>query len=355
MPAVLTHCITDDPLSNGELRANLSFPGGIAPLVPGGSKRGVVIFCHGLGTGPQSLPVPLSGTSVTLANDLVADGWVVLAPAELGDSYTGQIQSNGIVNDFTNDAGHGSRWQNNNGLWLDGGLVYVNEEFGNWPIVMIGISWGGLLALQAATKRTSSITAYCAHVAAMLPWTINGVTAFQGAPNLNFTLASSMNGLTLPQTSLTVNEVITSALAGPGSLVVASSVTAQVVTYTSVNTATKTFNGLTGGNTAFGTMATGGAVVQSSFSSGCDIPFTALNALGNGQQGSPPLGFIGWETADFIVGYSNQQLLYGTASGAGAPVTSLAGTGPHGLSASDVTAIMAWITGPVDAICPAVH
>lgn len=352
-----THCLPTGSTGNGELRSNLAFPGGIPPLVPSGSKRGVFVLLHGLGTATQQLPVALDSTFLTLANDLVADGWVVIFPVEMGDSYTNQIQSNGILNDFTNDAGHGSRFKGNTLGWWDGSIQYIKEEFGNWPVAVGGVSWGGLLTLLVATGRTSTITAYCAHVAAMLPWTINGVTpTFQGSPKLSYTLASSMNGLTLPQTTLTVNESITGALSGPGSLVVACSGTQQVVTYTGVNTSTKTFSGLTGGSTSFGTMSTNGSVIQSSFSSGCDVPYTALNAPGNGQQGSAPLGFIGYETGDFIVGYPNQQLLSQTAIAAGAPVTNYSVTGgAHGLSSADVTAIMAWVTGTVDPICLAVH
>lgn len=360
--AVTTHCLVNDPVGTGELRANTSFPGGGAVVLPTGGKRGIVTLLHGL-NGSTAPPLPLTdGPSLlylTLANGLAADGWVVIFPVELGDTYGAAGQIAGVGADFFNDTGHGSRLLRNTLNWWDGALISMNGLFAGsaaWPQVPVGVSWGGWHALQLAIGRTSTIAAYCAQVAAMLPWTIANGALYFGTPQLTYTLASSENGLTLPQTTLQVNEDISGANPGPASLCVASSVSGQIVTYTSLDTVNKKFLGLTGGNTANGTMATGGSVLQSGFTSGADVAYAGLNSLGNGQQGAAPPGFIGWETGDTVVGWSNQQLLFNDANGAGQPVTSHAVTGGgHQLSSADVTAILAWFTATVDPLCPAVH
>lgn len=75
--------------------------------------------------------------------------------------------------------------------------------------------------------------------------------------NVAFTLASGMNGLSLPQANVTVNEAIPGNVPTAGFLVVASSDGNQVIKYTSINAGTKTFQG---GTLGTGTLATNGAV-----------------------------------------------------------------------------------------------
>ena len=354
-----THCLPSGSLGTGELPVP-NVPGFGSSfstvLIPGGAKRGVVPLFHGLGSRPPFADIsgPPPTLYNTLATDLVADGWVVIWVEQLGDDYISD-QPSGVINDLTNDTGHGSRMLTNQGHLIDHTNNYIQKTFGSWPVVPFGISYGGWDSLAWATTRTATITAYGGHVPVIGLWYLNFLgNIFDLAPKLSYTLASSANGLTLPQSTVQVNEDISGATSA-GALVVACAGTPQIINYTSKTIGTKTFNGVTGGD-GVTTMATNNGVSQSTFTSGLDISLTALNALANGQQGSAPLGFIGWETGDVGVGYSNAQILYNNAHGAGAPITSYIVTGgAHQMSSADVTAIMAWFTGTVDPICPAVH
>jgi hypothetical protein len=355
---VSSHC--DEILGTAELPVP-NVPGGIPVMVPSGAKRGVVVLFHGLSLVNVGYPYPLNNSTsgdtvlnLSLANDLVADGWVVMFPVELGDGHYSGVQNTGIVADVTNDTGQGSRWMANTMRLWDHCQGYANQQFGNWPMVPFGTSLGGWHALQVAVNRTSTIAAYGAHVAAMLPWTIQFFNEWTASPfSFSGTLNSSMNGLALPQASIQVNESITAALPGPNSIVVNTSGGKQVITYTGTTPGTNTFTGCTGGSGGV-TLSTSGSVQQSLFTQGANVAYNALNTL-IGSQGVAPPGFIGWETADTVVGYPNQQLLYQTAHAASAPVTSFAGTGTHEFDSAALSAATSWFTSAVDPLCPEVH
>ena len=361
---VTHHC--PPTLGTGELPPP-RFPGSLDPMVPSGAKRGVVVLLHGLNvTDPGGFPCPLNDSisgdvikNLTLANDLVADGWVVIFPELLGDSYIDGSQNNGILLDINNDSFvSGIRYRTNILRWWDHAIQYIQRVFGNWPVVVAGSSWGGMQSLHIAINKTSTITGYMAQVPAMRPWTLDFFGEWTKAPyNFNGTLSSAMSGQSLPLSAIIVNESI-SGLTAPDSLVVQSAAGTQYLAYTGINTSTKTFTGVTGGT---GALSTGGSVKQSLFASVINVPFDALNTLGNGQAAVPPRGYIAWETADTVVGFANQALLAGTAIANGAPVVSRARTGGgHQMDATDLTDIMAWFTrstspfGP-DHYAPAVH
>jgi hypothetical protein len=329
------------------------FPGPSTTLTPGGLKRGVIVLMHGIEIGfPSPLVDFISPPSLynTLATDLQTDGWVVIWPTLLGDAFGGS-QFSGWSADLANDAGHGSRLATSIGLWWDHCIDYLAVHYPGLPVVPLGISLGGLQCIQIATQRASTLAAYCAHIPLLLPWTLNFLALWNLAPKLSFTLAVGENGLTLPQSTLTVNEAIS--VQNPpqsGCLVVAGNPQPQIIRYTSW--AGSTFSGVTGGD-GVSTMATNGSVTQSSHTSGLDVPMTALNALGNGSQGTVPVGYLGWETGDTGVGYPNIQTLYNNAIGASQPVSHTARSGgTHQMDATDVAAITGWFTATVDPLCP---
>ena len=136
-----------------------------------GLRRGVVVFIHGLGGGtPPAIPIPivdiptgiLPQYMLTLANSLTADGWVVIQPPYSDDFH---VVSNpqGVYNDVNSDAGHGSQYLTQTLHWWDHVIAYIKATYGNWPVTMIGWSWGGWHALQIAANRMSTLTAYVVH------------------------------------------------------------------------------------------------------------------------------------------------------------------------------------------------
>lgn len=364
MTPVATHCLPSGSLGTGQLPVP-AFPGpGSSILTPGGSKRGVVVLMHGMLTVDNQFPYPLQDVVGvlpelynTLATNLQGDGWVVIWPSLIGDNYL-TAQSHGLLGDISNDAGFGSRYANSVwSLWWDHALSYLNANYPGFPVVPFGVSTGGLQAYLVAINRTSSIAAYGAHVPNLLMWAVQKTGVNFNLSPTTWALASGMNGLTLPQSTVTVTTSTTGAPSS-GCIVIAANPNTQIIRYTGVSGST--FTGCTGGD-GVSTLSTGGQVSQSSSSSGLDIAMTALNALGNGQQGTVPPGFVGWETSDSIVGFANPQTLYNTANGASAPVTSFAGSVDHALDTAAVNAICnaahnaGWFPATVDPLCPAVH
>ncbi len=338
----LTHCLPTGSLGTFEIPV-IQVPGGGTVLEPVGSKRGVVVLLHGLQLiNNSSFPVTLIDNSVdqllTFANDLVADGWVVLFPGMMGDNNV-LSQDNAIFNDISNDTGHGSRLLSNTMHWWDHVVDWVSMNYGSLPIVPFGISWGGWHALQIGINRTSSILAYGANTPVTQLWTLPFFNLYDKPPKVSYTLDSSMNNQNLPQSTITVNESISGA-ASSGSLVVVTSSGNQFVYYTGKSG--KSFTGCTGG---FGTdtMSSNGSVTQSTFTSGLDISPTALNGV------TTIPGYVTWETGDLVVGYANTQVLYNTATAAGIQLTNNVITGGgHNLLATEVSAAMNWFTSIVD-------
>lgn len=359
-----THCLPTGSLGTGQLPIP-DFPGaGSSILTPGGSKRGVVILMHGMLTTNGQFAYPLQDVVgvlpelyQTLATNLQGDGWVVIWPALIGDSYN-TAQSLGLLADISNDTGHGSRYSNSVwSLWWDHILNYLNLNYPGFPVVPFGVSTGALQAYLIAANRTSTIAAYGGHVPNLLMWAVQKTGVNFALSPTTWALASGMNGLTLPQSVVTVTTSTTGAPSS-GCIVVAANPNAQIIRYTGVSGST--FTGCTGGD-GTSTMSTNGVVTQSSASSGLDISMTAFNSLGNGSQGTVPVGFIGWETQDSVVGFANPQTLYNNANGASAPVTSFSGSADHALDATAVNAICnaahnsGWFPTTVDPLCPAVH
>jgi pimeloyl-ACP methyl ester carboxylesterase len=352
-----THCLPTGSLGAGQIPCP-NFPGPSRVLnVTSGSRRGVLVMLHGLG-GSLQYPYPLSDITgfvntlyLTLAQDLQAEGWVVVFADEPGDA-SGLGQEGAVSADFANDAGHGSRVAATTG-WLGthAGLSLA-KNYPGVPAGLLGISWGGFNALQMLSQFPSLWSIYCLHVPALTPWTVQvSGLSWDGSPNVTGQIAASMSGVTLPQAIITLR-ASTSTFAASGQLVIGAT-TPQIVYYTGLSGST--FTGCTGGDSAT-TLAGTETVTQSSYTSGCDNSISTLASLPNGAQGRLMPGFVGWETGDVIVGFGATQAMFNAANAASQPVTSYAGTGVHGLSSTDVTNIMNWFTSStIRADFPAVH
>lgn len=370
------HC---DPTPSGQLVVP-AFPGGAPINLPSGSIRGLVVIMQGLQNKPvTAYPPPIfddAGGGIfpllyqTFSNDLLADHWATVFAPTPGQLYK-TSQSLGILHALNNDgvgqgAGLSLTWQ----LWWDMVFTSVRSTLGPWPIVPFGISLGALVSLTAATKKTSTIAAYGAHIAPLKLWSANPAVINSGGDNNGFfgtadwtaAVAAGSNGVTLPISGgvLNISGLTGATPAANGTLVIVRGGGGwQILNYTGFN-GTNQFTGVTGGNTADGALATGDVVKHSAFTTTADIKLTGLNALPLGSQGVVPPGWIGCETGDDFIGYADQVVLANTASGSpnNQPVTlyEVSG-GNHCLSAADVTAAMSWFTGTggPDSICPAVH
>ena len=288
-----THCLPTGSLGSGQCGVPV-VPGTAQILIPAGSKRGVVVLCHGFQTSVATNPPVLDNGSfrfLDLADNLQSDGWVVIYPIEVGDARPTISQLQAVYNDVSVDAGDGSRQQSDIERWWDHMVLWVQATYGNWPIAVVGASWGGMAALTVATKKTSTITAYCAH----------------HPVSILSKLVPNLGGSTVDFTGLTTT--------------------------------------------------------------GIDQGSTALNALGNGQQGSVPPGLLGWGTIDTVVDYPQSgdlltPAIFTAATGVSQPVSpNCNGTGnssggtpeAHVMNAADVTIITNWFTATVDPLAPAVH
>jgi dienelactone hydrolase len=230
MSVVDTHCLPKGTLGTGELPV-MQVPSGGNVAIPTGAKRGVVVLLHGISlTVGTPYPLPLVDDAADLmlsfSNDLVNDGWVVVYPGELGDSYL-TSQDAGVRADLSADTGNGTRLLANTLHWWDHVVLWIQSNFGNWPF---GISWGGWQALQIARNKTSTIIAYGGNVPVSQAWTIDFFGLYDQPPKLSYTLTSGMNNQTLPQATITVNESISSAAAS-GCLIIVTSSGNQVVNY----------------------------------------------------------------------------------------------------------------------------
>lgn len=168
--SVITHCLPNQTLGTDELPVSSISAANTHILTPSGSKRGVVVNLHGLIVAQQHNPRPMITDSggflpvynLTFSNNLVADGWVVMHPSYPEDNYVG-IPSRGVFNDIVADPGHGARYLETTLHWWEHLVEYIHTNYGNWPIVLFGFSWGGWHVFQLVNHRPADITAYITH------------------------------------------------------------------------------------------------------------------------------------------------------------------------------------------------
>lgn len=215
---VNTHCLPSGVLGTGELPVPNVSAANMSSLTPSvGSRRGVVVMLHGM-TIKVADTVPIFGDLggvqpilwLSLANALVADGWVVIQPQFADNFYPGAPPA-GLFGDVSNDAGHGSRYLAQTLHWWDHVVSWIASNYGVWPIVPLGFSWGGWHSLQIAAGRPSTITAYVAHHPATV---LSAVPAAVTTPT-DFTGISTAG---LDATSTMVNAVAAPGLIGWGTL-----------------------------------------------------------------------------------------------------------------------------------------
>jgi hypothetical protein len=201
-----THCLTSGSLGSNELPCPGVNAANNKEYVPAGSKRGVVVYCHGLNVVQLDPPYTVGGGSA-LDNFLTAlktDGWVVIVPPYPEDFFD-SLPTQGLFNDVNADAGHGSRYLATTLHWWDHVVAYIKQRWGNWPIVPFGVSWGGWHAHVVAKNKLSTITAFGSHEAvttlSALPTSLTGSVDFStlagGSVGLD-TGAHDLDAVTVP-------------------------------------------------------------------------------------------------------------------------------------------------------------
>jgi hypothetical protein len=175
---------------------------------------------HGFQTLVQPVPFPApTDTTVflptyfaTLAADLVTDGWVVIWPLLPGDGVGNLSQVQAVYNDIASDPGRGERHLNCRLRWWDHAVPWIYANYGpTWPIVPIGFSDGGMIVLQIASQRQSTIAAYCAHHPGINPANFN--PAFTSPVNFG---SIDTSGLVVPTNAL--NSVTVPGMLGWGTV-----------------------------------------------------------------------------------------------------------------------------------------
>lgn len=355
-----SHCLPKGYLGTGETPVP-SVPGGGSPLlIPTGglgssNVRGVVVFLHGLALQGAPFPATLTDTTsgygsnyvLTTANNLVADGWIFVLPIFGEDAFAPTAHS-GVYNDLSNDTTKGARYMAMTGRWWDHIVAWVQLTFGSLPIVPFGASWGAHHACYIAANKTSTIAGFVAHEPAMqvsqTNLTYTTPVDFCQSPTTT-TIAAGSNGAVLPQTSISVAS--TTGFAASGEIRVTNNAGGYSVIYYTGTSGGNTFTGCLGGA---GTLATGGTVAQSTFTSGMDLTTTYLNGV------TTIPGIIGWSTSDIAVGYGMQQAMYTAAHGVNSTITSWSEATPHGLSlaaANNYTqATTGYFATTIDPLCP---
>jgi hypothetical protein len=170
--SVDTHCLPTGSLGTGELGVPAT-PGPVVPQAPvSGSKRGLIVLLHGITATTSAFPCDiiedLTGATPTLwqtlATDLTNDHWVVIMPIFAEDGPPDGNSVSALRNDISNDAGNGARYLRNMLHWWDHVVDWAAVAYPSYPLVPLGVSWGGWHAIKIASQRTSTITGYVAHV-----------------------------------------------------------------------------------------------------------------------------------------------------------------------------------------------
>lgn len=182
----VTHCLPNGALGTGELPVPNISSATISTFNPpggAGTRRGVIVYLHGLYASPVAVPVPYLMTDATvsitslmnysLVQNLINDGWVVLSVPYAEDPYIG-VPAIGIYNDVNNDSTDGARYLASTLHGWDHVVTYIQNTYGsNFPIGLFGFSEGGWKALAIAANRASTLSFFMAH-ASLTVWSSIG-------------------------------------------------------------------------------------------------------------------------------------------------------------------------------------
>lgn len=349
-----THCLPTGSLGTGELAINNITPGTVTALVPSGGLghgniRGIVVSCHGL-TGPGNAvpPIPYLTDYLTFAQNLQADGWIVVQPPYPEDFKEGDV---GINTDISNDAGFGSRYLNNTTIrWWDHVNQFITATYqSGLPTVVFGVSWGGWHVFQIAAAHQSSLLAMGCHVPVSVVSNLSNLFS----PPVNYGLINTsgadvsttlLNSITIPAVVGYATNDIAVGYSGVTTVDVGSDGTAaSAVTTLSVVSNTGfilnpgpmvTITGLTGGTgrATFTFTGTGSGTLTGA---------TLISGSGTLHTGNP----VQQSTTSALI--ANQQ-----AAQPSHQITANSTTSSHQFTSTEATYYTNWFTTIVDPLAP---
>jgi hypothetical protein len=236
--------------------------------------------------------------------------------------------------DVANDSGYGARYQASTLHTWDHVYQYVQQTYGNWPIIMGGNSMGGWRATTIAQARPQQLVGIFSHQPASVFETVSSAYVGSTFATTNWSgmddIATELNSISCPalvgyspndSAATAGGNSVVATINGSTTGVAAASVTSLTVSGGSTNfytagSGTILLTGLTGGT---GSMANRATYTYTSYSAGS---FTGLTYL----AGSGTVG-VG---AAAVQSYVDD--ICTNAVSAGKSVTRNAGTDLHGLS-----------------------
>jgi hypothetical protein len=210
-----THCEPSGSLGTDELAVPNLTASTITTVTPSAgfgvnAIRGVVVLCHfGFGAPPISAyPIPLTNAiglneQLTFANQLAADGWVVLYPSYQED-WSPLIPLQAVYNDVANDSGFGSRYLASTLHWWNHVIRFIQTTYPpGFPVVTFGFSEGAYRSMLMAAQFPGQLIAAGGHCPVTL-WETPSLT-YSGS--ISFGLLNwsgldlgptALNGVTIP-------------------------------------------------------------------------------------------------------------------------------------------------------------
>lgn len=178
---VATHCLPSGTLDAGAIPVCKIDGQNTDEWKGAGPYRGVLVFMHQLllaTTFPLMLPTanvsdPYIGTnnSFDLFTLLVADDWIILSVPYPEDYFSGPGGIGGcMTSDVGADPAVGARFNSTSLHWWEHVVDYISRTYGtNFPIAILGMSWGGLHVLKVAEGDTTGrLVGACSHVGATI-------------------------------------------------------------------------------------------------------------------------------------------------------------------------------------------
>jgi len=214
-----THCLPNGYLGTNELPVPNISGATITTYNPAsGLRRGVIVYHHGLYTQSLSTPYPPGGQFTdnyqilgsafqdALCKNLANDGWVVLAVPAQEDAYAG-VPSAGLQSDVNSDSTYGARYLASTLHTWDHIYQYIQQVYGNWPVICAGASIGGWRSTSIAQARPQQIVGSFSHQ----PATVFENTPTLYTPGSNF---ATTNFSGLNDTATELNTITSPALIG---------------------------------------------------------------------------------------------------------------------------------------------
>jgi hypothetical protein len=210
-----THCLPNGYLGTNELPVPNISGATITTYNPAsGLRRGVIVYHHGLYLQSLSTPYPpggqftdnynLAGSAFNdaLCKNLASDGWVVLAVPAQEDTYVG-VPSAGMQSDVNSDSTYGARYLASTLHTWDHIYQYIQQVYGNWPVISGGFSLGGWRSTSIAQARPQQLVGSFSHQPATVFENVtSGYTPGSSFATTNFSglndTATELNAITSP-------------------------------------------------------------------------------------------------------------------------------------------------------------